>query len=94
MSLKSDAVSFLLSRQYIMCYGPVAKFQCVAIPGAAEVGPPLKNKVASLYSRRKNTLHLKCSVWHVLPTYEYCTFLFTQVDLVLNKVDLAGIIDI
>ena len=31
------------------------------------------------------------SVWRMLPSYK-CLFLFTQVDLVLDKVGLAGIV--
>ena len=71
--------------------GLVAKFRCTARSGAAGATLALTN-VAPPYCRCKNTIHLKCGVRCVLSTNEYQLVSFTQVDLVLDKANLAGIV--
>ena len=64
----------------------------VGVTGRARAGPALLNYPALPYSRRINTIRQKGSAWHVLPTFEYQSFLFTPVDLAIDKADLAAVV--
>ena len=71
--------------------GSLAIFRYTPRPGAQGVALALNNNAAQLCSWCINVICLKCSAWRVLP-YDYWWFLFTQVDLVLDTADLAGIV--
>ena len=64
-------------------FGPVAEFWCKERPGTAGI----KNNVVQYI----NIIHLKCSC-DVCYLMNINNFLFTQVDLVLDKADLASML--
>ena len=67
---------------------PIAKFQCLAWLGLPQADPGLWNYLAPPSSRCIDNKAVRDVCY--LATYEL--FLFTQVDLVPDKADLAGIV--